>query len=890
VNAESQFTVTARGAKDASKDVQGLAGAQERNLVIVRDLSAALKIQEQLLNQLQVARNKATNVDKWRTFNSEIEDTRGTIEQLSQEIQSIKNPNAGGFGGDDASQGIRALSQAFQSFDADSVAGGIGQAFNNLSQFTDGAKDLSEQFETLIPQGEKFFKKLGAGAKDVFKTLSSGNFKAAAGGLKDGLGGIKNSLNSAGAVAILVTANIEVWGRVLEESARGVRDQTAAMERQLEVNKQQREAQREAEGLVEGADVSAYKDAVKQAQKDWADAKQYVDDLTNDIADTDRQFTDLGRSFNPGARKALGEAGEKWRDLLNGQGGALDALNAARIKLDELGNVASDVDAAENARESAERLAQAEQDLADIQKQRSDIDQNLYEQQLQILEDAGREGRRLTEDRQREDTQALEQFVEQQQEVRNESDKRVLEMDKSYREELANQTRDFQKNEDAEYKQYQKETLKAQQQLSDDLLDMVAGLSEQLAEMDSEYAENTTKEQHEYMEVQIDTLADHNKQLAKMDDDAAKERLRRLQDLQYALEDAERGNDVIAFLQAQRDAARDLSRMDEDTGGQRTEAQRDFDDGQTEARESFEKSRTDALAAYQEQRTDAIASYEKSRADRIAAYEDEDREQQAEFAEAKAQRAADLAERLEEMKVAHQQEFDLEKQQQMERLNENQAAFDKQQTQTKEQRRFEDKRREEDAQHTLEVMRREADKQLKQLDEQERAASEIKRNNGVEQAAIVATSQQQITEAYRVGAANAVAAVQGAFAGAGQRPVSGKPVSQKPIKQGKPIKKTGSGRAYAQGGVADRPTLALLGEGRDPEAVVPFDESEGLSAALTRFGGSGGGRALHVTFAPHISAVVGDIATKSVVEDAFDQYTVKLFTGLNAVIQKARSN
>ena len=42
--------------------------------------------------------------------------------------------------------------------------------------------------------------------------------------------------------------------------------------------------------------------------------------------------------------------------------------------------------------------------------------------------------------------------------------------------------------------------------------------------------------------------------------------------------------------------------------------------------------------------------------------------------------------------------------------------------------------------------------------------------------------------------------------------------------------------ALAEGGIATGPTLALIGEGRGPEAVIPLDKLEGMMA-----GGMGSG-------------------------------------------------
>ena len=67
------------------------------------------------------------------------------------------------------------------------------------------------------------------------------------------------------------------------------------------------------------------------------------------------------------------------------------------------------------------------------------------------------------------------------------------------------------------------------------------------------------------------------------------------------------------------------------------------------------------------------------------------------------------------------------------------------------------------------------------------------------------------------------------------------------------VSKAGGGggvRKMATGGIATGPTLALIGEGRESEAVLPLSKLEGLLSNRSR-GGSGGG--ISVNFAPTIN-------------------------------------
>jgi phage-related minor tail protein len=63
-------------------------------------------------------------------------------------------------------------------------------------------------------------------------------------------------------------------------------------------------------------------------------------------------------------------------------------------------------------------------------------------------------------------------------------------------------------------------------------------------------------------------------------------------------------------------------------------------------------------------------------------------------------------------------------------------------------------------------------------------------------------------------------------------------------------------RAYANGGIASGPQLALFGEGRRPEAYVPLPDGRRIPVAMQ--GGGGGGSVVNVTVNAEGSAVQGD--------------------------------
>ncbi|WP_024985271.1 phage tail tape measure protein [Brevibacillus borstelensis] len=70
----------------------------------------------------------------------------------------------------------------------------------------------------------------------------------------------------------------------------------------------------------------------------------------------------------------------------------------------------------------------------------------------------------------------------------------------------------------------------------------------------------------------------------------------------------------------------------------------------------------------------------------------------------------------------------------------------------------------------------------------------------------------------------------------------------------------------AEGGVATGPTLAMIGEGTESEAVLPLSKLDSLlnSAASSGYGGVGGGGDIHVTYSP--STVIQGNATPEAIE------------------------
>lgn len=97
--------------------------------------------------------------------------------------------------------------------------------------------------------------------------------------------------------------------------------------------------------------------------------------------------------------------------------------------------------------------------------------------------------------------------------------------------------------------------------------------------------------------------------------------------------------------------------------------------------------------------------------------------------------------------------------------------------------------------------------------------------------------------------------------------------------------------AFANGGIVDRPTVGLIGENGNPEAVIPFNKSRGLKSALADYGiiprglSGSSGAMVNLNFAPNLT--VGDIATGTEVSQALQQFANDLTSQLHLGLTRA---
>lgn len=328
-------------------------------------------------------------------------------------------------------------------------------------------------------------------------------------------------------------------------------------------------------------------------------------------------------------------------------------------------------------------------------------------------------------------------------------------------------------------------------------------LNDQKSDIDKKYMESERKEFEKF-----------RKEEEKEAKEANKQRVRRLQDLNNELLDAEESNDVVAFIQAKRKGELDLQRMAEDADEQTQERQAQFD----EERKLSEEKHQEELA-----RIDAEI---------VARFE------------ARKQIELDTQAALEAERARIQQTKD-----------EAQAAFEEQKKLADEDRAYRLKIQDEDDARADAKRKTALDKALADIDAKTRKEAE-----GL---GLVGDAMLKLVNAVRAGALSAI----GNILQMGNAP--GNP-SNAPI-LGSPGGGGYTPIAFGPGGIATGPTVGMLAERPGFwEAAIPFRPAEGIGAALERLGlggGSTGPGTVNVNFNGPVGAGVNTAEVRGWVTD-----------------------
>ncbi len=773
------------------------------------------------------------------------------IAKSKGQLEGIGKPQSGGSFGESGftqfSQNMMHIQRIFKNTEISEFAMG-------LSDFADGAQSMSDSISAL-----------SSGVMGFYDTVS-GVF-AKGGGLTDIATGLFNSISPLGAVASVAQLAVTALGVAIEETEKKAQAAAEAEDLRRQLTYEQGQLSVDIANMIKEGDYEGLQQAIANTNNELAKTKVVLDEASARKREYDKTFAETFDAYKPKENYLVPVLGGV-QMLTDALGYKLDPTIQATIKnvenvdeefkkanedtlkatqaLNQYTQALAEAKKVAEAKEALEALKTAESELTDVRKQASDGFAEYQEQLATFAENAAFERKRELEDRTREDT------------------KRELDY-------LENRSDAIQSNIDEEIKAYEDYT-KTISKMRDDLVkqdaDALSSLNKDLANLELENAESRIGIEKNYMTETQDNLKQHLKDLAKSEEAYQKERRRRLEDLQDELLQAEQSNDVIAFLNAQKQGEKDLKRMAEDNADQNKEANDSYAEQSQQRREQFQKELKDLAEQGNERRVELITQYNEQKRERKQAFDEQLIQERQNYDEQKRERSNALKDQLAQMVIDYQ----------------------KQGRDLQAERDFQDKRRKEDAARSLADMQKQYDKQQNALSKREDDLIKVIESKGYLQVQTVQYYQLQAVDAFRVGGQNAVNAIRQAFNGASYGTSTRNSYSSRLGGYGSNNTSTKyTPTAFAEGGIATSPTLALIGEklaSGMAEAVIPFKMSEGIGSALARYGAS---NAMTVVVSPSYSAVVGDIASGQQVSDAFRKYDEMLRGDIVNAIAKARN-
>jgi hypothetical protein len=206
--------------------------------------------------------------------------------------------------------------------------------------------------------------------------------------------------------------------------------------------------------------------------------------------------------------------------------------------------------------------------------------------------------------------------------------------------------------------------------INQEIAALPAEQAQALAEVSAKGTKELNKLNGDYFSNQIKATRNFAKESGRIATDTAKAAKRTADDLADNLADAARDNDVVAFLQLQRDGQKELKRNTQDAGEAEKRRAQDFAEQQEEQRQAFEQRRSEVLAGITEEKSKVLQSYAEKRAALETQISQERAATEAALANAKA--------RYQQSEALEAQEAQRNAQRAEIRARQEQAAFDRQ--------------------------------------------------------------------------------------------------------------------------------------------------------------------------------------------------------------------
>jgi hypothetical protein len=731
---ESVQAIAARMMK-AGGVLGGLFGTNQpsqQNLAVMGELNAEIEHIARAIDEVNMQMAEAENYDAFLQYSSQAEGLQAEYENLIalQEEYNQTLEQGGDLPGSETDMGMEPF---------DRGVGDLSQSIFSLGSQMTGLggvfDDMGMSTSNIFTQGEQLsgmFTKLASAPK--LGALSGGFTKLAklAGPVSAGIAGIN----------VGMTAFDAIMGRSTEQIRKNIEAHREAMDLELERADLLRTGSSES---IE-ADIAAMEDQIAVREQSRRDLQA---DAVNLTSTSDQLKTIIGHFA--GSDKVFGDAADALKEMD-------DEIADLAAERDMRQAILDEVRAREEAEEAAQRVKDAEEELASIREESQQAIEDYQKQLEETFDDWLFDDARTQRERRRSEIAAEKEHAENLAGIAEQSN-----------ETIAGLQRDHGKN----------------------MREMEERLREELAAVPVEMHEEEARISQEYMESRIEEHESHLETMQKAEAQYQKDRQRMIEDHLDQLREAESSNDIVQFLQLQRDHEKAMRRASEDREEEVTEEQKQFDEAQAQRRADFQQQLAEQRQAGQERMAELRAQYEEEKAQAS----DSLREQ---IASEQAQRAEQIADA--------------------------QAEHAKRRKEEAEQQKIEDKERDIERKRQLQKMEQGHKEQLQELQEREQAQLDIIHSGGRAQIDVVQKTQQALVDIMADGARAMVDELKDAI----DEGTSGKARSRSNVTKfsRKPA------IAAAEGAIVTEPTVTLLGEGRVPEVVMPLEPSGGLPGGM----------------------------------------------------------
>lgn len=298
-----------------------------------------------------------------------------------------------------------------------------------------------------------------------------------------------------------------------------------------------------------GSTAVAANDAAEALKKAQAEQIKALDER----AQREMRDASLIRNVREGSTAALKETIAKLSDQ----------IHAASNELFELQSIANPTE------ETTARIAELKKQITDLSRDSYHLSQNIYP----VVDAREQEAVAL-----RKQKEALQDAIKSADEFAANS-RKIADVEKSRATQLEDRARTDSRNAQVSALESQiaaAKELEAQEQKSQKIVSLRKKAGEDEADAVRKYGDELRKANADYMAESLKALASFQLEQSRSEEDYARERIRKLQDLQSSLSELAAKGDVSSFISTQRSGVRDLQRGDEDFGVESRRRLEDF--------------------------------------------------------------------------------------------------------------------------------------------------------------------------------------------------------------------------------------------------------------------------------------------------------------------------